>query len=572
MIQNYRNYYYQGYTLYSQGNYLEAKKYFERAIQGNPRFSPAYNELGNIYKDNHDFINALKFYKKALNYMPQSAIILTNLGVTENQLGKIGQAQKYFKKAIMFDPKYADTYYNLGKIYLIAEKWQEAKEYFEKALKTNPAFGYAQSLLALTKMQTCDWNKALKYDPMCDTPLLNLLRLEDPEINLKVAQLRSATIEKKMAGFPKFVHRKRKKKKLIIGYISNDFYNHATSYLTVGMFKLHNRDKFTIYIYSYGPNDENYYLAKIKKDCDKFSDISKLGDFEAAQKIYSDQIDILVDLKGYTGSSRMEILALRPAPVQISWLGFPGTTGSNFIDYLITDKIITPLNHKKYYSEKLLYMPDSYQVNDAGRKISTKKYSRRDFSLPEDAFVFCSFNQPTKIEPKVFFVWMKILKSVPKSVLWLWKSNSLMVKNLKDEAIKHKVDPKRLIFSASLPHNKHLARLSLADLSLDTFTYNGHTTTSDCLWAGVPVITLKGNHFASRVSASLLTAIGLPELITHSVKEYEKLAIDLANNPKRLAAIHESLILNRESYPLFNTKLFVKNLEELYKKLWQRNL
>ena len=572
MIQNYRNYYYQGYALYSQGNYLEAKKYFEIAIQENPRFSPAYNELGNIYKDNHDFINALKFYKKALNYMPQSAIILTNLGVTENQLGKIGQAQKYFKKAIMFDPKYADAYYNIGKIYLMAEKWQEAKEYFEKALKTNPAFGYAQSLLALTSMQTCDWKKVLNYDPLCDTPLLNLLRLEDPEINLKVAQLRSATIEKKMVGFPKFVHRKRKKKKLIVGYMSNDFYNHATSYLIAGMFELHDRKKFAVYIYSYGPNDENYYLRKVKKDCDKFTDISKLGDYEAAQKIYSDGVDILVDLKGYTGGSRMEILALRPAPIQISYLGFPGTTGSNFIDYIITDKVVSPPSHKKYYSEKFAYMPDCYQVNDSNRKIASKKYSRENFGLPEKGIIFCCFNRPTKIESKAFSAWITILKKVPGSVLWLWKDNDLMVRNLKKEALKARVDPARLVFSTSLPNDRHLARLGLSDLALDTFVYNGHTTTSDSLWAGVPVITLKGNHFASRVSASLLTAVGLPELITHSQKEYENLAIELATNPKKLAAIHKSLILNRESYPLFDTQLFVKNLEELHKKLSQRNL
>ena len=578
MIQNYRNYYYQGYALYSQGNYLEAKKYFEIAIQENPRFSPAYNELGNIYKDNHDFINALKFYKKALNYMPQSAIILTNLGVTENQLGKIGQAQKYFKKAIMFDPKYADAYYNIGKIYLMAEKWQEAKEYFEKALKTNPAFGYAQSLLALTKMQTCDWNKALKYDPMCDTPLLNLLRLEDPEINLKVAQLRSATIEKKMVGFPKFVHRKRKKKKLIVGYMSNDFYNHATSYLIAGMFELHDRKKFAVYIYSYGPNDENYYLRKVKKDCDKFTDISKLGDYEAAQKIYSDGVDILVDLKGYTGGSRMEILALRPAPIQISYLGFPGTTGSNFIDYIITDKVVSPPSHKKYYSEKFAYMPNCYQINYDKRKIADIEYKRSDFNLPATSksglagrsVVFSCFNHTSKIDPETFTSWMRILKAVPKSVLWLFRSNKIAEENLKKEAKKAGINPNRLIFATYLENSRHLARIKLSDLALDTFTYNGHTTTSDSLWAGVPVVTLQGKHFASRVASSILTAAGLPELITHSQKEYEDLAISLALNPQKLNAIRYSLLSNRLTCPLFDTQLFFKNLEKLYLDIYEQ--
>jgi len=538
-------------------NYEEAKK---------------YNELGNTCKNSHDFKKALKYYLKAAKFMPRSPIILTNLGVAYNHLGKIEIAQKYFQKAINADSNYADACYNLGKIYLEAEKYNFAIKFFEKAVKINPKFEYAKSLLAYSKMQICDWGDQPKYDYSFDTPLLNILHSDDPKINLQIAKHWSQIIEQKMSSCPKFIHKKRKKEKLTIGYISNDFYCHATSYLTVGMFKLHNRNKFAIYIYSYGPNDENYYLAKIKKDCDKFSDISKLGDYEAAQKIYSDGVDILVDLKGYTGGSRMEILALRPAPIQISYLGFPGTTGSNFIDYIITDKVVSPPSHKKYYSEKFAYMPDCYQVNDSNRKIASKKYSRENFGLPEKGIIFCCFNRPTKIESKAFSAWITILKKVPGSVLWLWKDNDLMVRNLKKEALKARVDPARLVFSTSLPNDRHLARLGLSDLALDTFVYNGHTTTSDSLWAGVPVITLKGNHFASRVSASLLTAVGLPELITHSQKEYENLAIELATNPKKLAAIHKSLILNRESYPLFDTQLFVKNLEELYKKLWQRNL
>ena len=538
-------------------NYEEAKK---------------YNELGNTCKNSHDFKKALKYYLKAAKFMPLSPIILANLGVTYNHLGKIEIAQKYFQNATRADPNYADVYYNQGKIYLEAEKYNFAIKFFEKAVKINPKFEYAKSLLSYSKMQICDWGNQPKYDYSFDTPLLNILRSDNPSINLKVAQIWSQAVEEKMANYPKFAHKKQKKEKLTIGYLSCDFYDHATSYLMADMFKYHNKKTFVIHVYSYGQNDRNNYLRKIKKDCDKLTDISKLGDFEAAQKIYSNNVDILIDLKGYTGGARMEILALKPAPIQISYLGFPGTTGATFINYLITDKIVSPPNHKKYYSEKLVYMPDSYQVNDAGRKISTKKYSRRDFSLPEDAFVFCSFNQPTKIEPKVFSVWMKILRSVPKSVLWLWKDNDLMVRNLKKEALKARVDPARLVFGGNLPNDKHLARLRLADLALDTFVYNGHTTTSDCLWAGVPVVTLKGNHFASRVSASLLTAMGLFELITHSPKEYEKLAISLANNPKKLANIHESLILNRESCALFDTQKFVKNLEKAYQFIWNNYL
>jgi len=569
MNKNYNSYYILGCTFYSQGNYHKAEKYFKKAIALNTRFAPAYNDLGNIYKNTHDYQNALKYYLKALRYLPQSAIILTNLGVIQNHLENPHLAVKYFERAVESDPNYFEAYYGLGVACYNADLGEKAIDALQKTVKLNPNFTHANSFLTFLKMQTCDWNNIPKYDPLTDSPILSVFRFDDPKINFETALLWSSFVENKMTGYPKFVHKKRKKKKLTVGYLSNDFYNHATAYLTNGLFALHNKNEFTVNIYSYGPSEKNYYLDKFKKEADNFVDISKMSDYQAAEKIYSDNVDILVDLKGFTGGSRMEILAAKPAPIQVTWLGFPGTTGARFIDYIITDRIISPGADQKYCSEKFAYMPNTYQINDADRKIASKKYTREDFGLPEKGIIFCCFNRPTKIEPKAFGAWITILKKVPGSVLWLWKDNDLMVRNLKKEALKARVDPARLVFGDNLPNEKHLARLRLADLALDTFVYNGHTTTSDCLWAGVPVITLKGKHFASRVSASLLTAIGLPELITHSQKEYESLAIELATNPKKLGAIHESLILNRESCPLFDTKLFVKNLEELYKEIGQ---
>lgn len=570
MNQDYQNYYYQGYALFSQGNYYEAKKYFEKSIQANPRFSPAYNELGNIYKNSHDLATALHYYLKALNYMPRSAIILTNLGVTENQLGRTEKAREYFERAIASDPKCADAYYNLGKIYLAAEVWQEAKKCLQKAIKINPNFGYAQSLLAFTKMQTCDWDNPLQYNPLFDNPMLSVLRTEDQKVNYQVARYWSNLIENKMAGFPKFKHQARNgNQKITIGYASNDFYPHATVSLIAGLFRNHNKKKFNINIYSYGKDDNNIHIREFKKSVNLFRDISNISDFEAAKQIYFDKVDILVDLKGYSGGSRMEIFALRPAPIQITWLGFPGTTGSNFIDYILTDRIVSPKSDQKYFSEKFVYLPNSYQINDDQREIAKISLKRSDFGLAEDSFIFCSFNRPEKITPEAFDSWMRILKMVPKSILWLLKDNNLMVNNLKKEAVKRGIEDKRLVFAEPLEYSKHLKRFSLADLSLDTFIYNGHTTTSDSLWAGVPVVTLKGNHFASRVSASLLTAVGLPELITYSQKEYESLAVELATNPQKLNTLRSKLLSNRLTAPLFNTKLFVKNLEKEYIKMWE---
>ena len=286
--------------------------------------------------------------------------------------------------------------------------------------------------------------------------------------------------------------------------------------------------------------------------------------------IYNDVVDILVDLKGHTNGNRLGIMALKPAPISVTWLGFPGTTGASYIDYVIADDIVVPKKHQKYYTEKVLYMPNSYQPNDNEQKISDLRFKRQDLGLPEKGIVFASFNQSYKISSETFASWMKILKAVPNSVLWLYEKLDLASLNLKKEAKKRGVDPKRLIFAGNLPKEDHLVRLKSVDIALDTFTYNGHTTTSDCLWAGVPVITLKGNHFASRVSASLLTAIGLPELITNSQKEYEELAISLANSPKRLTAIRNSLFLNLKSKPLFDTIQFTKDLEKIYAKIHTR--
>jgi len=335
----------------------------------------------------------------------------------------------------------------------------------------------------------------------------------------------------------------------------------------MGLFDRHNRADFKIYCYSYGKDEGKYYRESIKNSCDSFLELQNIASEDAAQQIFDDGIDILVDLMGYTAGNRLEVCALRPAPVQVTWLGFPGTTGADFFDYVIVDKTVVPEKQRIYYSEKTVFMPHSYQVNNDRQVISDKKWNKSDFGLPADSFVFCSFNQEYKIEPTIFDIWMSILHKVPKSVLWLLSKNRLAQDNLIKYAINRGINPKRIIFATSVEKSEHLARHKLADIALDTRVYNGHTTTSDALWAGVPVIALKGGHFASRVSSSILSSAGLPQLVTESLDEYEELAVSLAKNPQELDRIKQELKLKRLSEPLFDTARYATNLESAYREM-----
>jgi len=405
-----------------------------------------------------------------------------------------------------------------------------------------------------------------------ESPFLSVTRNADLSINFAVAKSWSRDIARAMSNSKShfsFDGRRTDKTKIVIGYLSDEFRNHATAHLMLSLFGLHNRDEFDIFCYSFGKDDGSSYRRRIQHDCNKFVDISSLGYDAAARCIHGDQVDILVDLKGYMKGNRLAICALLPAPIQIRYLVFPGTTGADFIDYIITDKIVTPEEHAPYYSEKFVYMPHCYQVNDHTQPISNKEWKKEDFGIPKSCFVFCSFNQPYKIDPLMFDIWMGILQKVPDSVLWLLSGNKIAETNLRREAEARGIKSERLIFAEKLPKDEHLARLRFADLTLDTRIVNGHTTTSDALWAGVPVITLQGSHFASRVSSSVLSAIGLTQLITHSLEEYEVLAVQLAHNPADLQELRQRLENNRLTAPLFDTPRFVRNLENAYKEMWK---
>lgn len=432
-----------------------------------------------------------------------------------------------------------------------------------------------------TAIRNCEWDiaenilelinnniyKKNQWDKITITPLDNLSQHTDQETNLKLARA-FCTYGFIKENIKKFNHKSRSKNsKPRIGYVSSDFFNHATMHLMIGVFENHNFDNFDFFAYDHSPKDNSIYTSRLHATKITIKPIHELSDQEAAELIKKDNIDLLIDLKGITGSSRLGIFKRKPAPVQATYLGYPGSVGMEEIDYVITDPIVTPLDYAKYYSEKFCYLPETYQCNDNLRPVSIANLKRSDFGLPEDAVVYCSFNQHHKINRETFESWLTILKNVDNSVLWLLDQNPISKSNLLAYAESCGIAPTRVIFSKGLSPSLHLKRIQLADIALDTFIYNGHTTTADALWSGVPVITKIGTHFASRVASSLLSAIDLPELIANDIDEFIKIAVILGRDRDLLNDIKNKINKNRLTHPLFDTIRFTKHLESAFETM-----
>ncbi|MFW6239653.1 MAG: tetratricopeptide repeat protein, partial [Thermodesulfobacteriota bacterium] len=543
-----------GAVLHGLGRLEEAESRYRRVLEIKPDSHEAWNNLGNVHESRGDSAEAIRCYQKAVEIAPGFAEGFNNLGLAYKSSGKNEKAMEAYEKAVAVQPD-MDRAYN-GVIYLYQQFCM-----WEKAGETGAA------LDRLTEKALAEGRRP------AESPFTSLTRTGDPERNFAVAASWSREVARRMKGAGRSFDlsaRNVSREKLTVGYLSNDFYNHATAHLMLGLFGRHDRNRFRIHCYSYGKKDASVYGRRIREDCDRFVDIAALSHEAAAQRIYEDEVDILVELKGYTKDNRLEITALRPAPIQIEWLGFPCTTGAEFIDYVVTDRIITPEAHLPFYSEQPIYMPHAYQINDDRQPIAHRAFSREEFDLPEDAFVFCSFNQVYKLTPEVFDIWMRLLGAVPGSVLWLLPRSKAAETRLREAAEARGVSGERIVCCGPMPKDAHLARHRLADLGLDTFIVNGHTTTSDALWAGLPVVTLTGPHFASRVSASLLRAAGLPELVADNLAGYEALALRLARDPDALAAVRARLLENRGTHPLFDTARFARNLEQGFEAAWRR--
>jgi predicted O-linked N-acetylglucosamine transferase (SPINDLY family) len=394
----------------------------------------------------------------------------------------------------------------------------------------------------------------------------------EPAFQAAVARARSQHIARHVAPLReklRFAHpRLETGGRLRIGYVSGDFRDHATAHLARKLFQVHDRRRFEIFGYSLHPNDGSAYWQEISRACDHFVDLTRLSNADAARRIAQDGIHILLNLHGYTRFSRTEIFALRPAPVQVSFLGYPGTMGADFMDYIIADRVVLRPDEAEYYSEKPIYLPDCYQINDNTQPIAATGMTRAAQGLPENAFVYCCFNGSQKIDPASFTLWMRIVRQVPDSVLWLLGHSERMMSNLRRAAQGQGVDPHRLVFAQRLPKAEHLERHRLADLFLDTSVYNAHTTASDALWAGLPVLTLCGQTFPARVCTSLLFAVGLERLITYNINDFEVRAVESAREPAAFMELRQSLASSRLRCALFDTERFVAHLEHAFSMIW----
>jgi len=567
-----------GAILNKQGKPDEAMVRYAEAIALKPDFALARYNLGVLLNEQGKPDEAIAQYAAAIAANPDFAAARFNLGNLLNERGKPDEAIVQYAAAITLKPDMAEAHINLGKILKDRGMVNEAVLLYEQALVLQPDNSSRLAELVHFTYNVCAWDKIGAHE----TRLLDRVRQKQEGISPFAILGMHSTAEDQLICARSFMRGKEQPQQALfthnskktgdrikIGYFSSDFYNHATAYLIAELFEHHDRSRFSIAGYSYGPDDKSDLRKRLVKAFDSFVDLRDLSDRDAAQKIYDDGVDILIDLKGgHTTDANIGIPAYRPAPVQVNYLGYPGTMGASFIDYIIADRFIIPEDQEQFYSEKVVCLPDCYQPNDTHRKIAEPVPTREACGLPERGFVFCCFNASYKITPQVFDIWMRLLQRVPDSVLWLLEINKAVKGNLKQEAERRGINPERIVFSPKMPIPEHLARHRLADLFLDTLPINAHTTASDALWAGLPVLTCAGSTFAGRVAGSLLKAADLPELITYSLEDHETLALQLAQNPAQLSAIRQKLERTRLQVPLFDIGKFTKNLEKSYQTMW----
>ena len=557
-------------------DFVQSIKFFEKAIEINPNISETYNNLGNVYYEFKQFNIAIENYNKALKIKPNFALSYYNRAKALQEINQKQEAISDYDKAISINNNFSAAYKNLGNLYMELKILDKSIYNHVQALKINPNMSYLNGIIIQSKCGLSEWAN-FKEDKLflennilsgkkTTSPFPTILIYDSPSLQKKAIEI---FVKNEFEKPKKIKLEKIKNKKIKIGYYSSDFHNHATMYLMANLFELHDKNKFETYAYSFGPDDGSKIRKRVMKTFDKFFDVKLKTTKEIVQHSRELNLDIAVDLKGFTNNNRFDLFIERCAPIQISYLGFPGTTSSDCIDYLIADKIVIPEENKNYYSENIIYLPNSYQVNDSNPDLSKKIFSKKDFNLPENKFIFCCFNHNFKILPDMFEIWMKILKKVKNSVIWLLIDNETAQNNLKKILVSNDIDPNRMIFAGRLPHSEHIIRLGLADLFLDTFPCNAHTTASDALRSSLPIITIKGNSFASRVASSLLSSVGLEELITKSGKEYEELAVKIAENKNFYKEIKDKLKKNIIDMPLFNSKLFTKKLETAYIEVYK---
>jgi len=507
-----------------------------------------------------------------------------NVGLIEGYKNNLGKALECFGRAIELKPDYAEAWSNRGVTLNELKRYDEVVADYARAMELNPDSAFLLGDLIYAKLRICDWTdhqaekeklvRKVHLRERVSAPFAVVALQDSEETNLIAARTWVS------AKFPGNLHNQmalvdshysQDEEKIRLGYFSADFHNHATAYLMAEFFELHDRTRFELVAFSFGPGSSDESRQRLLKAFDKFIDVRGQSDMEIADLSRRLGISIAVDLKGHTHDCRTGIFANRAAPLQVNYLGYPGSMGAEYMDYIIADRMVIPESNRHCFVEKIVYLPNCYQVNDRKRTISNRKFTRFDLGLPEDEFVFCCFNNNYKITPAAFDRWMRILWKVEGSVLWLFEDNPLARGNLVKEASSRGVTEDRLVFAKRMNLAEHLARLRLADLFIDTLPYNAHTTASDALWVGLPVITQVGNTFAGRVAASLLYAVDLPELVVGTDDEYEDLAVGLARDPRRLEKIRQKLSQNRSTTALFDTPLVTQHIEAGYLEMYRRH-
>jgi predicted O-linked N-acetylglucosamine transferase (SPINDLY family) len=567
-----------GLALRDLGRPQEALASHDRALAIRPDYAEAWHNRGNLLRDLKRFEEAVASYDKALAIDPANAEALNNRAAALFFLGRASEALASYDRALEVRPDYTDALHSRGMI-----RWREGQHYaaavsdLERVIAMDPDHDYAQGDLLHLRMHAGDWSGFEQQVSRVDAGVRAGKRIVDPFMYLAISQSPADSqacarifSEQFYPSAPMLRHKTgRRHGKIRIGYVSGEFRAQATAYLTAGLYECHDKSRFEIVAFDNGGRGDSPMRRRLEAAFDRLVPIAHLSDQAAAEKIAAEEIDILVSLNGYFGDHRMGVFARKPAPVQVNYLGFPGTLGAGYIDYILADRVVISPDERQYYTEQVVYLPGSYQVNDSLRHRPQGVPRRSDHGLPETAFVFCNFNMGYKFTPALFAVWMRILTQVEGSVLWLLESNAASPANLRREAERQGVAGERLVFAPFVPMEKQLDRLQLADLFLDSLPCNAHTTASDALWAGVPLLTCRGTNFSGRVAASLLQAVDLPDLVTDSLQDYEAMAVGLARQPSRLQAIRQKLAQGRLTAPLFDTDRSRRHIESAYAKMWQ---
>lgn len=563
-----------GEVLNALGLAEEALADFDRALAVKPDFPPAVLGRGIALQRLNRTEEALPWFVRACALWPDSSDAFFHRGLALAQLGYPEEALQCYDKTLLLQPTSTAAYNNRGVSLIGLRRFAEAAKSYAMLDELIPGSVPALSGLAGAALHACDWSRREEFAEKIAAVLragkggiqsgTALGYSSDPALLLACAKSLTASLP---VSPPRWRHKPFSGEKIRLAYCSANFCSHAMPRLMAGVFEAHDRARFDVIAISFGVDDQSAMRARLTKAFDQFHDVRLSSEKQIADLMVRLKVDIAVDLMGFTEFSRMGVFALRPAPVQADYMGYPGTQGAAFFDTIIADAIVAPPEQQEFFSEKIMALQETYWATDDKRAEAGPPPGRAEAGLPETGFVFCCFNNNWKITPPIFDVWMRLLKAVPGSVLWLLQDSAEAADNLKKEAVARDVDASRLVFAPRVSPEEHLARHRLADLFVDTVQYNAHTTASDALWVGVPVVTLLGDYFPGRVAASILTAINLPELITANLADYESLALALASDPPRLAALKRKVEENRKTTPLFNTARFTRNLEAAYERM-----